>query len=320
MAKLPRRCVVVLVSAGLGCAGVSTVGPAQADVPGCRGRPVMTVVAHQDDDLVFMSPDVLHNVEAGRCVQTLFLTAGDAGLGPDYWRAREDGAKAAYSSMARLPSLWTDEDVLVAGKLVHRATMAGQPRVSLVFLRLPDGFAGQGSVTYGNESLQKLWERRIPVVHSVDRRTTYTRAELIGTVRRLMQDIQPEVVRLHTYQLRNPRIGARSADHHDHVAAGYFGYEAQRQLPARPRVLAYVGYPTRHLPSNVPPEETHRKRNAFYAYAAHDRLVRCKDDASCAGQPYDQWLTRQYPTSASPPRADELASRTESIEYDDRSD
>ena len=297
---LARRCLVFLVSAGLGCAGLSGGGSAQADVPGCRGRPVVTVVAHQDDDLVFMNPDVLHDVEAGRCVHTVFLTAGDAGLGPDYWRAREDGAKAAYASMARVPSRWRDEDVSVAGKSMHRATLGGQ--VSLVFLRLPDGFAGQGSVTYGNESLQKLWERRVPVVHSVDRRTTYTRSELIGTVRRLLQDLRPEVVRLHTHQLRNPRIGSRGADHHDHVAAGYFGYEAQRPLAAGHRVMTYVGYPTRQLPSNVRPEDVHRKRHAFYAYAAHDRLVRCKDNASCAGQPYDQWLTRQYATLAGPRR------------------
>jgi len=296
---LPRRCVVVLLSAGLGCAGLSTVGPAWAEVPGCRGRPVVTVVAHQDDDLVFMSPDVLHDVEAGRCVHTVFLTAGDAGLGPDYWRAREDGAKAAYASMARVPSLWRDEDVSVAGKSVHRATLRGRPHASLVFLRLPDGFAGQGSMAYGNESLQKLWERRVPVVHSVDRRTTYTRSELIGTVWRLLQNVHPEVVRLHTYQLRNPRIGVSGADHHDHLAAGYFGYEAQRQLAARHRVVTYVGYPTRQLPSNVRPDQVQRKRNVFYAYAAHDRLVRCKDNASCAGQPYDQWLTRQYATLAS---------------------
>lgn len=59
----------------------------------------MNVVAHQDDDLLFRSPDLLHDVQAHRCVRAVFVTAGDAGRDSAYWTGRETGARAAYAQM-----------------------------------------------------------------------------------------------------------------------------------------------------------------------------------------------------------------------------
>ncbi len=39
----------------------------------------MAVVAHQDDSLLFLSPDLLHDIQAGDCVTTVYVTAGDGG-------------------------------------------------------------------------------------------------------------------------------------------------------------------------------------------------------------------------------------------------
>lgn len=60
----------------------------------------MYVAAHQDDDLLFCSPDLVHDIDSERGVVTIFVTAGDAGLGRDYWRGREKGIEAAYAQMA----------------------------------------------------------------------------------------------------------------------------------------------------------------------------------------------------------------------------
>src|SRR5215475_11483965 len=46
--------------------------------PECNGRS-MNIVAHEDDDLLFLSPDLIHDIQSGRCVRTIFVTAGDAG-------------------------------------------------------------------------------------------------------------------------------------------------------------------------------------------------------------------------------------------------
>ena len=67
----------------------------------------MNVVAHEDDDILFMNPPTSLDVAAGRCLTTVYLTAGDDGLGASYWHGREDGAMAAYATMARVNNAWT---------------------------------------------------------------------------------------------------------------------------------------------------------------------------------------------------------------------
>ena len=99
----------------------------------------MQIVAHEDDDLLFLSPDLLHDVQSGRCVRTVVVTAGDAARGTAYWQARESGSRAAYARMAGVPDVWTTTDAGVAGHPIPLLTLAGDPRVSLAFMRLPDG-------------------------------------------------------------------------------------------------------------------------------------------------------------------------------------
>lgn len=55
---------------------------------------VMNIVAHQDDDLLFMSPALLNNIQAKHCIRTVYLTAGDAGSDPAYWLNREERSKS----------------------------------------------------------------------------------------------------------------------------------------------------------------------------------------------------------------------------------
>lgn len=73
------------------------------------------------DDLLFLSPDLLHDIQAGRCVRTVYLTAGDAGRGERYWLGREDGVRAAYAQMAGVADRWTVSD---AGQAEHPILLA----------------------------------------------------------------------------------------------------------------------------------------------------------------------------------------------------
>lgn len=83
--------------------------PARAAV-GCQGGSIY-FSAHPDDDLIFMSPDLLHDVQENACVRTVYVTAGDAGLGEAYWRNREVGTRAAYAEMAGVANSWTASTV-----------------------------------------------------------------------------------------------------------------------------------------------------------------------------------------------------------------
>ena len=71
----------------------------------------LNIVAHQDDDILFMNPDILNSVVMGHRQVTVYITAGnigladaDFGLGPDpeYPLAREEGTMAGYSKLLQL--------------------------------------------------------------------------------------------------------------------------------------------------------------------------------------------------------------------------
>src|SRR5947209_1280724 len=84
---------------------------AAASTPGT----ILNIVAHEDDDLLFLSPDLLHNVQSGGKVRTIYMTAGDAGAAASYWQGRENGSRAAYAQMSGVANSWTQTDAGIAG-------------------------------------------------------------------------------------------------------------------------------------------------------------------------------------------------------------
>src|SRR5205814_1739110 len=72
----------------------------------CPAGASMQIVAHPDDDLLFQSPDVLHDIQAGKCVRTVYVTAGERG-DPNTLDWREHGVEDAYANMAGVSSSWT---------------------------------------------------------------------------------------------------------------------------------------------------------------------------------------------------------------------
>ena len=294
-----RRRMITLGVLVLGAAALAVPMVSAEAAPFCV-EPVMNVVAHEDDDIIFVSPDLLPDVTNHGCVTTVYLTAGDAGAGPDYWEGREAGAKAAYATMAGADDTWDAGTISAAGRSMEVSTPRGHEGIALVFLRLPDGFDGSGSSTYGQQSLQKLWEGSLGTITSVDDEASYTRSQLLATVTGLMNAYRPRHVRVQDH------VGAfGDGDHSDHHAAARFGFEAQKAAVTEHRVTGYRGYPVPEQPANVSGDALAAKLAAFYAYAAHDPSIDCRDDTSCAElSMYHGWLRRQYTVSALPAGAE----------------
>ena len=72
------------------------------------GGPLLNFVAHQDDDLRFLSPDLLDAVQGGQAVRSVFVTAGDAGAG-QLLAEPAARARAAYAKMAGVANTWKPE-------------------------------------------------------------------------------------------------------------------------------------------------------------------------------------------------------------------
>jgi LmbE family N-acetylglucosaminyl deacetylase len=288
----PRRIFgsTLLVLAVLGQQFVLMPGSSAGAAPVCSGS-TLNVVAHPDDDLLFLSPDLLHDIQSGRCVQTVFVTSGDAGNDSTFWGMRENAIKTAYAQMAGVANSWTSGDAGVPGRSVTRSTLDASPPVSLVFLRLPDGMAdGSGTSRYGFESLQKLWQGFITEIHPVDAPlVTYTKAELISALTSLMAGASADTVRTQDY------MGSfGDGDHSDHHATAFFAHEAHLAYVGAHVFIGYEDYSTQSKPQNVFGSDLTAKQNALYAYASVDTEV-CPDPPTCTGNPQvPVWLERQY--------------------------
>jgi hypothetical protein len=165
-----RAALVLLIVAG--CASPQLPAPAALHGNPCArtGRPCvdMYVVAHEDDDLLFMNPDIARSIAVGNRVVIVHVTTGDLPTTsvanfadqpdpPDfttYWVDRERGILNAYAAMARgsdaafakyqpagvVPSGWTASMIDEAGFAMpayELVATSGQP-ISAVFLRLSD--------------------------------------------------------------------------------------------------------------------------------------------------------------------------------------
>ncbi|QGF23588.1 PIG-L family deacetylase [Raineyella fluvialis] len=245
----------------------SVLGSAPRATPsaagGCTGGSLQ-VVAHQDDDLFFMSPDLLHDlgIQRERCIRTVFLTAGDAGYGQDYWSARERGMEAAYAEAAKVPDTWESSSFTASGHQVLVRTLVPRRTVSLVFLRLPDGMpGGEGSDQQHHQSLPKLLDGRIPDMTAVDGSATYTAAGLRDELVALMDDARPALIR--TTDFVHP-IG--DGDHGDHHAAAYLTRDASRRADVEHRILSYQGYPVKDKPKNVGADDLALKTAVYDTY------------------------------------------------------
>lgn len=249
----------------------------------------LNVIAHQDDDLLFMNPDVLQDIRGGRCVRTVYITAGDAGVTSSYWQSRELGAKAAYATMFDVPNVWRDNREMLAGRFVTVSYLEAAPRVALVFLRLPDGnMRGEGFAGSDYHSLQQLMDGMVPSLFTVDDETEYSKDQLVQSVLGLMNTDTPAVIRT------QGSLDAADGDHSDHHAVGTITQLAREQYQTTASFSTYSGYPTKQQPVNLSDDEITIKQLPFFAYAKHDGAV-CQTAFECQQTvTYGSYLTRQY--------------------------
>lgn len=269
--------------------------PAAAAVPPCAGTGgAMQIVAHTDDDLIFLSPDFMRDIQAKRCVQTVFTTAGEAGEGASYWRGLEAGIRASYAKMAGVTDSWTTSDAGVPNRPLTMQTLNGAPNISVVFMRLPDGFPnGDGSAAYNDQSILKLWDGRLSAIRPVDNAATFTKTQFQNALNRLVANFQPTTFRTQdwTGNFNNPY------DHSDHWATAKFAQLATRSYTGPHTSMAYDAYVIDEYPQNVTGAELTAKVDTFVRFADFDMYICSSPGEGCPDSPYDEWLKRQYITA-----------------------
>lgn len=312
-----RRTVIYMVLASVFLGSVWTVGAQQRNVPsvilaaslpieslqllengGCTtSTTILNIVAHQDDDLLFMNPNLLQHIRRGDCVRTIYVTAGDAGQNSQYWIRREKGSRAAYDSLLGDESsgAWTTQTIKLADTaFVTVVSPRDNRRISLVFMRLADGaISGEGFDSMGNESLSGLIADTIPAIHSVDGQSKYTSQQLTDALLLLMKAFQPTEIN----SLATSDEGRIFRDHSDHMTVGRYAWDAYQLYSDQINLVPinfYVGYSVREWPENVTSDDLDRKTAAFKAYGQFDGAA-CHIMVLCGREPtYWAYLHRQY--------------------------
>ncbi|WP_084477347.1 PIG-L family deacetylase [Actinokineospora enzanensis] len=240
----------------LAVAGVTLSAVPEVGVPAlAAGQDPVTVqvVAHQDDDILFMNPDLQNSIRLGRPVKTIFVTAGENTHAPgdegplpsrdtcktgadlvreEYAYCRQRGAMAGYALMAGLPDDW-DHDALSVDTgegavVVDEYTLRGRSDLALVFLDLPENADANPDVApQGRGSLVHLWARTgtantVLTWGTLAGRYTYDHDRLVDVLRGLFDHYRPTVIRAQDPE-PDPRY---SGDHDDHVHAARFAAEA----------------------------------------------------------------------------------------------
>ncbi|UJB41717.1 PIG-L family deacetylase [Streptomyces sp. A1-5] len=324
--------LVALTAAG--CSGATRTaslpsagrGAVAAADDGRSGSRVMQILAHPDDDLYFMNPEVQQTIGANDQLVSVYLNCGETGgvnkvpgrPKPEpnlaaYAGARRQGLRQAYALMATGDphAGWGMQALaLPDGTLIEVNTLAGHTGVQLIFLGVHQHFAvGRGR----KRGLPDLWADPAMVTSTlvstgspVRRSQKITRSGLIDVLVQLLDRYRPTLVRtldpdpdmqVHDGAHRRHHDQAGYSDHPDHTAAALFTYAALARYkgPGEGRlhaVMAYRGYYNERWPDNLPAQLVRDKAVALNAYGGAPDS--CDFPAGCGD--YDVGRNRSYRT------------------------
>ncbi|WP_433188125.1 PIG-L family deacetylase [Actinoallomurus sp. CA-150999] len=272
-------------------ASVNRHGAAAPGTLAARSR-YLQIVAHEDDDLLFMTPDLSESLRAGSPHLTVYLSAGEskAGVPPDthdvnaYVAERETGLRTAYALMLGVRDRWRQETLTAGSMRLQSYTLVDRPDIRLVFMLVPDGRDPRASLSW--HTLGKLWSAAdhpelcgwTQAPEGSPYRRCLTREDILTALTDLMQSFRPTVVRSQDIA-PDERY---SADHPDHIAAAHFAGEAVRRYAARhsDRLVLQVNYRDyniRNLAVNLSEADNKFKQRVFAAYSAHDYRINAEN-------------------------------------------
>ncbi|MEM5372312.1 PIG-L family deacetylase [Paraburkholderia azotifigens] len=260
------------------------VATARASTADCSAGTLVTVVAHLDDDLLFIEPAISEQLRAGWCVTTVHLIGGANGANFAYVQKREEASRLAYARAAGVSNSWDESTIRIAGKPVFQLILKAQPRVRLLELRLPGG-----AVRGGRVPLALLWDQgatltTYPMGGGELPAARYTRDSLSAVLRTILQD----ATRIATL---NPDT-VPFIEHPDHIYAARITRHVAQTLGRSLPIGYYVTYPTGTWPATLFGDEAQRKRDVAASYFSVDG----NDFAHVFGEyQWDgNWILRNY--------------------------
>ena len=223
------------------------------------------VVAHADDWQLFMQPNVYRDVVAHGCKVVLIITtAGDAGMGDNYWPAREEGSKSSVRFCLASLSVFSeyDGDKKFNNHCIHYWSAHN---TTSYFLRLPDGnLDANGFPTCNFQSLLKFKLGQINAINAIDNSTTYPSwADLVTTIESII-DVESEDIPNRWIHYQNPDTTVNPNDHPDHIMTGR-AIQSMTIITSLYQLL-FVGYSVSSVAGKLALTDLFWKAGIFAAY------------------------------------------------------
>ena len=254
------------------------------------GSRFLSIVAHEDDDLLFQSPELIESLRSGRPCLTVFVTAGEANgdaVSREHYAAeREAGIRAAYADAVGAADDWTRGIRTHADREIEIATLDAEPTVQAMFICLPDGGDSlhPDAVPTLRDDFEHVESSLLPDGSPVGQTYDYRHRDLLAVLTGVMAEFQPTVVRIADTSPASDLAG----DHADHIAVAGFARlaaEIHARDGARVTLVEHRGYNVQTVPVSLSPGRTLEKTAIFNAYRAHD--------VNAGGSP-PEWLSRFY--------------------------
>lgn len=245
------------------------------------------IIAHADDWQLFMFPHCYDNLmDKSRRNVFIFTTAGDAGFGFDFCRAREEAAKkSVVFCFPKRDKVEQKEGRRQANG--HKIAFWEANNACYYFLRLPDG--GLDGAGFGKGSLTLLQKEQIDEIVALDNSSTYYGWEdLVKTLKVIITRESSGYDQISLHYL-NPSPELNPNDHPDHVATG----QAMNEVELKPigKRFLYRGYSTSSEAARLKTINTYLKKALFSTY--EKTLFQECGYNTLAEDPdlYDKWLS-----------------------------
>lgn len=257
--------------------------------PELPSAPNLTVIAHQDDDLLFMQPDLTDLVEDRVGLVNVYVTAGNGrstgSAAAEAASRRYDGLLKAYAQAAGLVPDWACGVIEIAGHGAEHCRLEGA-NVSLVFLGYPDG----GKYGEMADSLLHAWEGSSYGATTIGLRPTrYDQGSLIETVAEVITTVKPTTIR--TLEI----AATHGRDHSDHMIVGALALLGTAAAHSQAELIAYRGYGTEEEPENLTDTLFDRSANLVAHYdACATGCAECGLACVSISSAHTVWLHRRY--------------------------
>ncbi|MFD2468967.1 PIG-L family deacetylase [Amycolatopsis silviterrae] len=285
--KALRRIWTAAALAVLAVSGMA----ASAGTAAAEPTTTLSFVAHQDDDLLFMNPDIASDIQAGYNVWVTYLTAGELPCashdpcGMDYANMRIDGVRAAYARAAHTADDWTYELMQFGDHQVPVDHLNGT-NLHLVFTYLhgaagPEDNCGDLYRMLNDDGFEAM---------PIDDRPGYRKADFLGMINGIIDYVNPDYIRSQStigHRDKNP-AGESKPDHVDHIAGAILVADADVDENGNTRIRRdeYQGYVIQYYPDNVDDGWRQEKQAMWDQYKPHDPVMGPNTWDELAGKQY----------------------------------